>query len=527
MAALSQRETPPLAPYNVSLMPFSPVFKCGLNSCLCCVAHPYSSYGVFRDFDPTIGWNASYSDASYVTAENDLHPSGIAYRRTQAAHESIAFTFQGTGMYLCLNAGGAPFALTLDGKVVETTRSAADDPACKHASGEVDTLLYARGLSYGPHSVSLNVSASAEHEFRFFGGALEIGVQTGGKIVDDSQMIDDQDCGFPTAILIHSGLTASAAGWVLSPGRGEARGWSTTTAQRVFNSTATFECTYGQSQSAAYTFSGAGGAVLLGSVWPDAHTFSVKIDDADPINLSATSHWYDGSAVFFIASGLDPTKEHTITVRNFNSDVLDCTSNPPRTCCTGIDAIRLLRAGKEDLVGLSHDPPQDPYSAGQPQSPIPGATGKSSTPIVAGSIAGTVAAIIIIAALVFLLRRRRGRNERKTIDGRPPMSDELKTLGPGRDALTPYTAVSSGIALSGSVVAVDGRKQRIYAQPKASQTNASQPSMQNAANTIPFPRAPPLAHEDLEQVLAFVAERMDPTGRARLHESDELPHYRG
>ena len=64
---------------------------------------------------------------------------------------------------------------------------------CEQADGEADTMLYASGLEYRPHSALLQVAASAEHEFQFFGGALEIGVRTGGKVVDDSRTIDDQD----------------------------------------------------------------------------------------------------------------------------------------------------------------------------------------------------------------------------------------------------------------------------------------------------------------------------------------------
>lgn len=484
MATLSPNGAVPApTPYNVSLMPFSPMFN----------------YGVFRDWTVSVGWNASYTGASYATARTNLLPGGIAYRRTQTT-TAVSLKFQGTAMYLCLNAGGAPWTLTLDGNPVQTTMPAANDPICEIAGGEADTLTYARDLDYGSHSVILSVTASPDREFRFFGGAVEIGVQTGAKAVDDSQTIDDQD-----------------PGWIFAPERAAVGGWATMPSQRGFNSTATFECTYGHSQSAAYTFSGAAGALLLGNVWPNAHTFSVQLDASEPINLSATSYWYDGSAVFYVASGLDPAKEHTITIRNFNSDVLDCPTNPPRTCCTGIDAIRLLRAGKDDLIVGS--PPKDsnsnssehPQSSAQPENPNSGPT---NAPAIAGGVVGAVATIAIAGALAFLLLRRR----RAASSGRSPVSD----VGRSQPMVTPYAAVP------GSVAASDGKREH-FQRHAASDQSKSQPSVTPPGTSIPPPSR--LAQQDLEQVLAFVAQRMDPGGRAQssrgVHGPDdsELPQY--
>ncbi|EJD39542.1 hypothetical protein AURDEDRAFT_116093 [Auricularia subglabra TFB-10046 SS5] len=536
MATPQTRPTVPLAPYNVSLPPFSPLFE----------------YGPARDTDAAQGWNASYIGVASVA--DGTPTDGTAYRRTRAAGARISLTFEGTGLYLCFDTGGAAFALTLDGQIVQTTTSAANERVCEQADGEANTLLYASGLEYRSHSALLQVAASTEREFRFFGGALEIGVRTGGKTVDDSRTIDDQD-----------------SAWILAPGRGGGQ-WDSMTAQRMFNVTGTFECNYGRDISAAYKFSGAGGAILHGGIWPDSHAFSVQMDDEDPVNLDATSGWEDGGAAFFVAGDLDPAKEHTITIRNFNSDVPDC--NRGKFCCVSIDALQLLRAGKEDLPGLPQDPDDDDNSGGQ-HGPGPESSKKSNTAAIAGGVVGGVAAIAILGVLIFfLLRRRRRRHEDEAYDGQPPMSDEhlarpwvppqppmtahsqvgtsvvlsAAATGTGSgtgpdDHWSPYTSMisSGGVTVPGPVIATGDRKQRNGPGPvyhsvsqSLSQGNISAPSAPSVAGESSTsglsPSAPRLAQEDLEQVLAFVAQRMDGGGRAHVasvHEPEELPQYRG
>ncbi|EJD39561.1 hypothetical protein AURDEDRAFT_187308 [Auricularia subglabra TFB-10046 SS5] len=505
MATPPSGATPPLAPYNVSLPPFSPLFI----------------YGPEGDTD---GWNAAYTGA---TSPKDGIPSdGIPYRRTQASGSRISLTFEGTGMYLCFNAGGASFALTLDSKLVQTTASAAGQRVCEQSGGEADTLLYASGLEYGSHAALLQVAASADREFRFFGGAVEIGVQTGGKTVDDSLIIDDRD-----------------SGWMLVPGRGGGQ-WDFTTGQRLFNVTGTFECNYGSGISATYKFSGAGGAVLLGDVEFGTSPYSVQLDDGAFVNLDASSTWPDGSTPFFVAGALDPAKEHTITLRNFNSQATSC--GPTGFCCISIDAIQLLRAGKDNLPALPQNPgsdgqqdpdpngqkdpggdgqqdpggdgQQDPGGVGQ-QGPGPESSKKSNAPAIAGGVVGSLAGLAILGAFALFLLRRRRRHAEASYDWRPPMSDDhlarpwvAPPPRPGQGGLTPYTATGSGSGVSAGV----GKKQRIQPEPvdrreslpAAGQSSTPSAAAGGPADASPPPGAPRLAHEDLEQVLAIFGLHM-------------------
>lgn len=184
----------------------------------------------------------------------------------------------------------------------------------------------ADGLKDGTsHTALLQVSASAGSEFRFFGGTVTLGIPTNGKVVDDGTTLDDRN---------------PAIGYAPSTG---ALAWDHTgTGRTLYNTTLTFNCNYGATVLATYAFTGAGGVVLLGNVWQDSHAFSVTLDDATT-NLDATSSWQDGQTVLFARGGLDPAVQHTVSLRDFSAD--DTTCNQGKYCCTGLDAITLLKPG--------------------------------------------------------------------------------------------------------------------------------------------------------------------------------------
>lgn len=486
MTAASQpAETPALVSYNVSLPHFSPVFN----------------YGVNLNSDVGKGWNASYTHADYATSRENHVPSGVSYRRTQAS-ALLSFTFEGSGMYLCVNPGGAAFTLSLDDDLYRSTTSlAADEPICENAGGVANTLLYATGLQHGSHTVKLQVAASPEREFRFYGGALDIGVQTAGKSVDDSQMIDDQD-----------------RGWLLAPGSANTA-WDTWPAQKWSNGTATTTCLYSNAVSAAYKFSGAGGAVLLGGVWPDSRGFSVQLNDEEPVNLDATSRWWDGSAVFFIASPLDPAKEHTITPRNFNSDVpkcdvpqelhepcLDGTPDCGNMCCASIDALRLLRASTQD-------PPESPQVTHR----------ESHASVIVGAVSGALLGTVVISALACLLlqlhkRRRRNTTAAAAPGGWSPRPSDTRTA----DVLAPWTGGVS--ATPDSDVAWGEKKLRMAAEARDGVGNKT--CIQGTAHVAKTPvtigqGTPRLAHENRCQQMDVDGREPRSSGRV----NEEPPQY--
>lgn len=87
----------------------------------------------------------------------------------------------GTGFYLCFTPGGATYTLSLDGSKVDPS---AVNTALGTACGdlEAEAMYASSGLQYGTHNATIAVSASPSSEFRYFGGGIELGVNTQGYV---------------------------------------------------------------------------------------------------------------------------------------------------------------------------------------------------------------------------------------------------------------------------------------------------------------------------------------------------------
>lgn len=512
-----------LEPYNVSLTASSPIF----------------SYTPSRDGDASSTWNASYTGTNvWPSLDNTTRPAGVGFRRTQSGGAKISLSFEGTGLYLCFTANGATFVVTLDGSVVSQDSAqfaAAQDGAGAACAGlGAQTMFAAPGLDAGPHSMLLAVAAASDNEFRFFGGMLTLGVDTKGHDVKDSNVIDDQD-----------------AGWNYSGGRvGTGGTWDTTAGATLFDKTGTFQCNYGQGSTAAYKFSGAGGLVLHGNVWRDAHSFSVSLDGTI-INMDATSSWEDGRTVLFAQGGLDPAAVHTLTVLDYNAEDQTCTNGADgkfRFCCLGIDSLLLLEPGTKTLPTIpsppssnSTTPGSDPDSDTQPDS-----TSNSKSiagPVAGGVIGGLALAAVVIFGLLFYRRRKRRAAEAVSASAdnaqfvaRPWEADTdygmryntTQSSGTGGAAL-----LSSSDAYAVPPVVPRGEKQPFVRGPPATTVAASSAADTRSRTESTTTSGPgqPMAPADLERVLAFVAERMDqqrPAAAAGVQQSEERPpQYRG
>ena len=84
---------------------------------------------------------------------------------------------------------------------------------------------------------------------------------------------------------------------------------------------------------------------MFGGLYRDTHDYAVILDDRT-INLDASaSGWEVGSTPIFVESNLDPKAEHTITVRNYNDNNVNCAGpniKDFRSCCVSLDALQLI-----------------------------------------------------------------------------------------------------------------------------------------------------------------------------------------
>ncbi|KAH7096992.1 hypothetical protein BKA62DRAFT_643772 [Auriculariales sp. MPI-PUGE-AT-0066] len=440
------------APYDLALSAASPMF----------------SYLPSRDGSQSTTWNASYTGQSLwpPTADTNV-PAGIAYRGTNAARVSVSIDFEGTGIWLCYKDNGAGTALTLDSNLWQTTGDVSQ--LCKPYNGEATAVLAATNLTNGKHKAFLQVVANGGQEFRFFGGGITLAVDTNGKVVDDSQTIDDHD-----------------ASWVYTPVTGGV--WDKgAKGPTLFDNTATFNCLYATDKTATYIFSGASGVIMKGNVWADSHDFSVVLDGATT-NMDATSSWLDGSTVLFAKAGLDPTQSHTISLVDYNSDVgPDCRAKyGGRYCCAGLDAITLLKTGTANL------PPTSSTGTGsnngtKTNTPVQSTTSNSSNvgAIAGGVVGGLVAALAIVALAWFFMRRRRHDKDDYQPTYNPgdlgqPMHTDEHAARPAFFA--PPTSYAPSVAQSGR----DG----LYAAGSVMHSDASAPQQYGGMQQVVNPMSP-------------------------------------
>ena len=76
----------------------------------------------------------------------------------------------GTGLLLCFRDNGATHTLSIDGRQVEPN-SGDNDAACRELGAT--TTLRTGDLDFARHSVLLDVAASDNHQFEFYGGAMD------------------------------------------------------------------------------------------------------------------------------------------------------------------------------------------------------------------------------------------------------------------------------------------------------------------------------------------------------------------
>ncbi|EJD39568.1 hypothetical protein AURDEDRAFT_171377 [Auricularia subglabra TFB-10046 SS5] len=493
-----------LVPYNISLPAASGVF----------------TYAPLRGVGADLGWNMTFTDsAAWPNGELDFPGEGVGFFQTERNGAEINLSFEGTGLYLCLTPNGAGWALTVDGTLYDTQAPGSDN-ACEGYGAE--TLVVADDLKYGKHDALLRVSAREDAAFRFFGGVVTAGVNTDGEGAKvESRMIDDSD-----------------KAWVYKPDRGGGQ-WDSRTRPDIFNLTSTFDCTYSAEHFATYTFTGYSAVVLYGAPYRDSRAYTVKLDEETFRSDVHPGGWSLGSTPLYIKGGLDPNAQHTLTFTNFRDDNEKCLQPRPVAgdlfCCSSLDAL--------ELIGASAAQDPGPSSVGTTPSPS-----QTNVGAIAGGVVGGVAVIMLLVALFFLFRRRRSQNAKAEMDG--PATTEL---GPslsaasqsqhvygvvepfsiqGADSGTGYRDASSAPVSYGRKSgqrpsSSEGNGSRITTSPLTTQGDSSdiyygtprQPVTDSQANTSTVRLAP----EDLNQVLAFVAQRMDPAAVDRSVQGDTLP----
>ncbi|KAH7097028.1 hypothetical protein BKA62DRAFT_760221 [Auriculariales sp. MPI-PUGE-AT-0066] len=376
-------------------------------------ASPLWVYSPQRDGAITDGWNAGDSNDPNATSGNGKTRAGAAVWRTQLAGSAVELSFTGSGAAICFSPGDAEYEITVDSKAVDSSeiKNGDDVHTCEGVGIEKAFIVEGLDATLG-HKLKLEVT-KPKSVFNFFGGAYLLPTDSQGRVIQDHPVISSDD-----------------EKWVLKEGQRGVNAWDTVnrTQAVVGSPPPLFNCIYKPETTASFTFNNAVGFAISGYVWPDAHSFSITTDSTT-VNLDATSSWEEGPIVLYAQGGLNPSIEHTVTLRNFNIDDPKCNGegSNTRACCTSFHELLLLRpppATATTTSGEAWSQPSIPVAANDNVNNSSSTdntnnttdNGKHSSKTIIGTTVGVVIGVFVLVALLvlgaFIFRRRYYRQRR-------------------------------------------------------------------------------------------------------------------
>ncbi|KZP01253.1 hypothetical protein CALVIDRAFT_594752 [Calocera viscosa TUFC12733] len=336
------------------------------------------------------GWRASFSNLTiWPNASINNVGSGLPLRETYLDGANVTLNFAGTAVYLCLTPLGSSFTFTVDNNPVSTT-GPASDPACVENGGQV--MAYADGLTYGSHSATVRVNSEGSTDFLFHGGVVTVGLNGTNPVV---QRIDDTDPGWSYQ---------PAGAWSFS-------NVSNNDAVGDYNTTRHWMCSYGPSYTASYTFNGSSAVQLLGLLNLNIGPYTIHLNEQSYV-YNGSDLWRESQQVLFFKSTLDPTKEYTITLVNYDQAAPDAQQpvGPDFYPCATVDELILTKTTPgAPSVGGSGNGTSPGTGSGNDAGPGAGSGGASPVGAIVGGVVGGIALCILCFLLWFFWRRRRAQ----------------------------------------------------------------------------------------------------------------------
>ncbi|KZT52055.1 hypothetical protein CALCODRAFT_512302 [Calocera cornea HHB12733] len=401
-----------LTPYNISLNSSSPTF----------IYEPFRDGSAALDHgdpagDRRKGWRGTFSEVQvWPNPGIENVGLGVPLRETYLDGANVTLNFE------------------VDDNPITTTASGSD-PACANSGAHV--TVYASGLEYNNHSATLRVNAEEETEFLFYGGVVTVGMSGFDSPNSVVQYIDDTD-----------------PGWTYEPGGA----WKYSApagndAVGDYNETRHYVCGYGANNNARYTFNGASAVQLLGMLNWNLGPYTIQLDEMIWV-YNASDLWRESQQVLFFQAGLDPTKDYTIVLMNYDSNAPNASQPYSGVPCTTIDALVLIKAEPPSTPSGSSTPAGTTAPSGSPTQaktfPPSDAPTVTSVGAIAGGVCGAAVALGIIALLLwFVVRRRRQLRLRRAASYHINLVPNTSSSRGYRDtATTPDDAIASSVPVS-------------------------------------------------------------------------------
>ncbi|KZP01254.1 hypothetical protein CALVIDRAFT_594753 [Calocera viscosa TUFC12733] len=410
-----------LAPYNISLTSSSPAF----------IYEPFRDGWYALEGDPAGGWRGSFSNiTTWPSPGLNSIGSGVPLRETYLDGANVTLQFEGTAVYLCLTPTRSSFTFTVDDTPVSTT-GPVSDLACINSGAQV--MAYADDLAYGEHSATVRVNSQGNADFLFYGGLVTVGVNGTNPVV---QGIDDTDPGW---------TYQTQGAWTFSPS-------STNVTDSNYNTTLHWTCSYGPSYTASYTFNGSSAVQLLGLLTLNIGPYTIQMDGKSYV-YNGSDLWREEQQVIFFKGALDPTKEYTLTLSNYDAAAPNAQQpiGPDYYPCAGVQKLILTKTipGAPPASGSGNTTTAG-AGTGNGASPGAGSTVSSPAGAIAGGVVGGIAALCIVAFFLwfFVWRRRRGQlKTAATTEIDPLPHPSMTEVTPYLLSDLTYSPVSTGDAM--------------------------------------------------------------------------------
>ncbi|KAJ7070617.1 hypothetical protein C8F01DRAFT_1107083 [Mycena amicta] len=498
---------------------------------------PFLTYSPYADGSGSglaNGWIPWYTGSGFVTTPGE-GGAGDSYHLTSLSGSSVNFEFWGTAVYLYGLSNSSYDA------VIDTTTSS-------HAPTSSDVLFSATGLKEGSHSVTLTARPTGSQQLAFDRAVISAPFDN----PPVELFYDNSD----TSVLQYSG------------------NWTVASAPGIPNATVShpWRQTVEKDASVTMEISGAVGVSIYGmSNWGN-WLYTTTVDD-QVTTYNSSTFWKVPDSLLFYQVGLDPNKNHTVTLTNITPQ-MKLNLNSFRVYKTDLEVpVASISTGGTGLpTGATGGAAASSPTSSSGSSAASMGTSSSKHSVNAGVVVGPIIAVVVVAIIGwFLWKRLRSRRNMPHL-GDADLTDELEKREPHRPIFPVASYADRGKMSAASFASPSGASTSLSWAP----TTAAIPMAPNHANAnvstpvyspvqspttgttpsngttvfsfsdsrsgkmgaISSPPPPPpqtapsapaaisgLDSHDVDRLVELIAQRIDPVGR----QSDGIapPEYRG
>ncbi|KAJ7610922.1 hypothetical protein FB45DRAFT_1066100 [Roridomyces roridus] len=430
------------------------------------------------------GWVPWYSDSGYLSS-NGQGGSGTSYHRTSRSGASVSLTFHGTAVELYGISNGS-YNVTLD-----------NSPYQPQGITLIDGLLASiSNLIEGIHTVTLAAAPTSPSQQLAFDGAVVFTPLVNDQVPTEA-FYDNTD----KTMLQYTG------------------NWSSATAPDIPNATVTHPWQETFSAGASVSMD-----IALGAVGLSLHGLAdwgnwlyTSLDGGPTNTYNCSTFWKVPDALLYFQGGLDPSKNHTITLTNMN-DGMKLALNSMRLYRINVDAAAPATSASTSVPGSGSVSSSTPPSASSTSR-----ISAQHSSVKAGIIAGPIVAVVLLAfaCICYSWWRRQSRPSRHTL---LPIIAIPHTI-PDMAGVTPYSIHSSTIPTP-SRESSDGRSlpAKTRRKPSSRAPPSPPPPPPPPPQPAPAPAPAPPSGPDIDLIIELIAQRID---RARGHgvDSSAPPEY--